>query len=126
MKFINKISAVCFLILMMSATFSITAFALTTEENETPVVPQYSYGDVNRDNIINISDSTEIQKSLVSLIKFDEEQTELADFDRSGYVDVKDVTSIQKSILWLFDPEPETTAPTSSDDVIVLPFVPAK
>ncbi len=59
----------------------------------------YAKGDVNRDEAVNISDVTAIQKYLVLLETFDREQIGLADFNKSGRVTIKDATDIQYSIL---------------------------
>ena len=58
----------------------------------------FSFGDVNRDNIVNINDVTMIQQRLVYLINFDVEQANLADFNRDGKLNIHDVTYIQYSI----------------------------
>ncbi|MGN1139354.1 MAG: starch-binding protein, partial [Ruminococcus sp.] len=59
----------------------------------------YAKGDVNRDEVVNISDVTAIQKYLVLLETFDREQISLADFNKSGRVTIKDATDIQYSLL---------------------------
>jgi len=66
----------------------------------------YRIGDVNRDGEITIVDATEIQKKLVRLVTFDEEQTMLADVDGNGRVSVKDVTYIQMYIAKIIEKLP--------------------
>lgn len=77
------------------ATSSETA---ATSTQPTSIQGKYSYGDVNRDTLINISDVTLIQKALVELIIFDDEQTLLGDYDKDGRLSIKDATKIQYTI----------------------------
>ncbi len=63
---------------------------------ETTVQKGLGVGDVNYDNSINIRDVTEIQRYIVDVKYFTEEQIKFADFDFSGYVDVNDITCMQK------------------------------
>ena len=64
-----------------------------------PVESKYEKGDVNRDEKVDISDVTAIQKYLVLLTTLDSEQISLADFNKSGRVTIKDATDIQYSLL---------------------------
>ncbi len=64
-----------------------------------PVESKYEKGDVNRDEKIDISDVTAIQKYLVLLTTLDSEQISLADFNKSGRVTIKDATDIQYSLV---------------------------
>ena len=70
----------------------------TVTETQTEPAPQFETGDVNRDGRVNIKDCTEIQKSIASLVEFDEEQKKLADYDGDTRVTSKDCTAIQKVI----------------------------
>ena len=65
-----------------------------------PTVPsKYEKGNVNRDNAVDITDVTFIQKYLVKLIPFDSEQKALADYNGDGKVTIKDATAIQYAIV---------------------------
>lgn len=59
-------------------------------------VPTPSLGDVNGDGKISIDDVTDIQKYLVTMVDFTNEQVSLADVDKDGKVSIDDVTLIQK------------------------------
>lgn len=59
----------------------------------------YKTGDVNRDGSLDIIDVTLIQKYLVNLISFDDEQLSLADVDNNGSVKIQDATRIQYILL---------------------------
>ena len=52
-------------------------------------------GDTNRDGNINVRDITAIQRYLVELEKFNEEQLALADTNGDGNVDIADATHLQ-------------------------------
>ena len=70
-----------------------------TQASETETFhSSYAFGDVNRDNSVNINDVTMIQQRLVFLINFDVEQANLADFNRDGKLNIHDATYIQYSI----------------------------
>ncbi len=56
-------------------------------------------GDVNFDGILNIKDATQIQKAIVKLVTFSEEQIKIADLNNDGTVSVADATLIQKKIV---------------------------
>ncbi|MCH5304236.1 MAG: starch-binding protein [Ruminococcus sp.] len=75
-----------------------TTAPTSTTQQTTTIQSQYSAGDVNRDNSVNISDVTLIQKYLVDLIAFDNEQKALADYDGDGRQSIKDATKIQYAI----------------------------
>lgn len=55
----------------------------------------YSIGDTNLDGNINVRDITAIQRYLVELEKFNEEQLALADTNGDGNVDIADATHLQ-------------------------------
>lgn len=59
----------------------------------------YNAGDTNLDGTVNISDVTTVQKYLVLLIQFNDDQVALADFNNSGSVNIKDATAIQYSLV---------------------------
>lgn len=67
-------------------------------ENNIPFEPvsDFMLGDVDMDGDITISDVTTIQKSLVDVLAFTEEQEYLADVDKNGTVSIDDATTIQK------------------------------
>ena len=56
-------------------------------------------GDVNHDNYIDVKDATSIQKFLVGLEIFTDEQIANADYNKDGFVSVLDATAIQKYIV---------------------------
>ena len=58
-------------------------------------------GDVNNDGFINVMDVTQIQKNIVLLISFTDEQKVAADFNKDGIINVLDVTTLQKYIVKL-------------------------
>lgn len=58
----------------------------------------YSLGDVNLDNNVNVKDATAIQKHIASLIVLEDIALDLADYDRDTKITVKDATAIQKFI----------------------------
>lgn len=56
------------------------------------------YGDVNKDNTVNINDATDIQKAGLGMLAFDEVTTALADVNGDGRISIFDVTYIQKYV----------------------------
>ena len=56
------------------------------------------YGDTDGDREITITDATNIQKSIVSLMDFSDEQTKYFDINNDGKKDIKDVSLIQKIV----------------------------
>ena len=52
-------------------------------------------GDVNGDNVVDITDATLIQQSAAETIKFSEAQKKAADVNHDGNVDVSDATMVQ-------------------------------
>ncbi len=56
-------------------------------------------GDVDRDGELTVKDATEIQKYIVEIAEFDDEQLKLADVDGDKDITVKDATYIQKIIV---------------------------
>lgn len=61
----------------------------------------YKIGDVNEDGNINIKDATEIQKWVVKIRKFTDEQKKLADVNGDGIINVVDATDLQMKIMRL-------------------------
>ena len=57
------------------------------------------YGDVNNDGIIDITDATMIQKYIVGIEKFTDDQFKRADVNFDGSIDVSDATLISKYIV---------------------------
>ncbi len=68
-----------------------------------PNVHTIIIGDVNNDGVVNITDATAIQKHLVNLIDFTNDQKTAADTDGDGAVNITDTTNIQKYIAQLID-----------------------
>lgn len=60
------------------------------------VAKSYGIGDTNLDGNVNVRDVTAIQRHLVELEKFNEEQLALADANGDGKVDINDATHLQK------------------------------
>lgn len=58
-------------------------------------------GDVNSDGIVSIADATELQKHLVNIIDFDDEQLDVADTNGDGKISIIDATEIQKYLVGL-------------------------
>ncbi len=67
-------------------------------EETTHVTDKYMYGDVNKDGVIDISDATLLQKSIVSLSTLDDLSKLLADVNGDGVLTVRDASMIQKYI----------------------------
>lgn len=67
-------------------------------EDVTQDVKIHLLGDVNMDGKINISDATEIQKGIASLVSLSDYQNKLADANGDGKTNVADATHIQKFI----------------------------
>ena len=65
-----------------------------TYETELPT-DTFQIGDTNLDGKINIRDVTSIQRHLVELEKFNEEQLAIADTNGDGNVDIADATHLQ-------------------------------
>lgn len=53
-------------------------------------------GDVNKDGFITEVDSFEVQRAIVNLVQFTEEEKERGDINRDGSLNVVDATGIQK------------------------------
>ena len=58
-----------------------------------------SLGDIDGDGKISVNDVTDIQKYIVQLKPFTDEQMKFADVDKNGKIDVNDVTLLQKVIV---------------------------
>lgn len=56
-------------------------------------------GDVNCDGEVNVIDATEIQKYIVRLVSFNDNQKSVADTNGDGIITVFDATQIQKYIV---------------------------
>ena len=63
-------------------------------------------GDANGDGMVDILDSTEIQKFAAEKIELTEEQFELADINDDGFVDVIDALLVQKYVVGKYDIPP--------------------
>lgn len=70
-----------------------------TTVQPTTVTHGLGVGDVNCDGSIDVMDATEIQKYIIELVSFTDEQREYADFDFSGDINIVDATSIQLYIV---------------------------
>ena len=58
-----------------------------------------SFCDIDGDGKISVNDVTDIQKYIVQLKPFTDEQIKFADVDKNGKIDVNDVTLLQKVIV---------------------------
>ena len=67
------------------------------------VIVDRRYGDINRDNKIDIMDGTEILRYCARLVEFDRIEYMLADFDNDEDITVLDTTNIQMYIAKLID-----------------------
>ena len=74
----------------INGSFTVVSDAIYDEE------PQYQIGDTNLDGIISISDVTAIQRYLVELETFTDEQIALADTNGDGEINIIDATHLQK------------------------------
>ena len=63
-------------------------------------------GDVNGDGMVDILDSTEIQKYAAESTEFTPEQFELGDINKDGYCDVIDALLVQKYVVGEYDIPP--------------------
>lgn len=97
----KKVSKALCLILTTAVVLSLGVFSSSA------ALSPMSYGDVNLDYEVDITDATFIQKYLVGAVEFDTElpklQKELADIDHDGRVTVKDATFIQKVLAGIID-----------------------
>ena len=66
------------------------------KDSTTQTVEPMLIGDVNRDNEININDTTVIMKYLVELESFDDNQKLVADTNGDGVITITDATQVQK------------------------------
>ena len=60
---------------------------------------QYDFGDVNRDNNLNVQDVIMLVQYILGLQEFDEEQQFLADFTQDGVINILDVVNMVEEIL---------------------------
>ena len=63
-------------------------------------------GDANGDGMVDILDSTEIQKFAAEMTELTDEQFELADINDDGFVDVIDALLVQKYVVGKYDIPP--------------------
>lgn len=70
------------------------------QEHDIPVVflDEYDMGDVNLDGTVNITDATDLQKYLATMIELNELQLSFADMNKDGTADISDATAIQRQI----------------------------
>ena len=61
--------------------------------------PTYDLGDVDLSGVIDIKDSTSIQKHLAEIEMFDDTQLSVADFNQDGGINIIDATAIQKYLV---------------------------
>ncbi|MCI6653504.1 MAG: dockerin type I domain-containing protein, partial [Ruminococcus sp.] len=68
---------------------------------EVNVIPILIIGDVNGDGQVNIRDASQIQKYILGVVEFDDEQLAVADTNGDGEINIRDATQIQKFLLGL-------------------------
>ncbi len=61
--------------------------------------PTYDLGDVDLSGVIDIKDSTSIQKHLAEIEMLDDTQLSVADFNQDGGINIIDATAIQKYLV---------------------------
>ncbi len=75
----------------------------------------FGAGAVGTDEKFSIEDATLIQKNVVGITTFDDEQIKLYDLDKDGVITVVDATTIQKIIVGLIKPTEEQ--PTTAESI---------
>ena len=92
--------------------------SVPTGESSGTDAGKYKLGDVDFSGEIDIRDVTAIQKYLVELANFNDEQIALADTDGDGHVSIKDATLIQMFITGIitdFGSTPNVAVPISNN-----------
>mgnify|MGYP000201813007 CR=1 FL=1 len=77
----------------------IAGFEKVSVNASTVFVGDVTLGDVNMDGDITVLDATEVQKYVVQLVAFTNDQFTAADVDHDGTITVKDATTIQKFVV---------------------------
>lgn len=70
------------------------------------LIDRFESGDVNGDGVIDILDSTEIQKFAAEKTEFTDEQFEMADINKDTFADVMDALLVQKYAIGKYDIPP--------------------
>ena len=78
-------------------TFDLTNYDYVSKQNAVYRIDLF--GDICNDGNISVTDATELQKSLASIINLTDRQNSLSDVNGDGQVNVKDVTAIQQIIV---------------------------
>ena len=78
-------------------TFDITNFDYVSKQNAAYRIDLF--GDICTDGNISVTDATELQKSLASIINLTDRQNSLSDVNGDGQVNIKDVTAIQQIVV---------------------------
>ena len=68
---------------------------------EVNVIPTLIIGDVNGDGQVNIRDASQIQRYILGVVEFDDEQLSVADTNGDGEINIRDATQIQKFLVGL-------------------------
>lgn len=79
----------------------IAGFEKVSVNASTVFVGDVTLGDVNMDGDITVFDATEVQKYVVQLVAFTNDQFTAADVDHDSTITVKDATTIQKFVVKL-------------------------
>lgn len=77
----------------------IAGFEKVSVNASTAFVGDVTLGDVNMDGDITVVDATEVQKYVVQLVAFTNDQFTAADVDHDSTITVKDATTIQKFVV---------------------------
>lgn len=77
----------------------IAGFEKVSVDASTVFVGDVTLGDVNMDGDITVVDATEVQKYVVQLVAFTNDQFTAADVDHDSTITVKDATTIQKFVV---------------------------
>lgn len=75
----------------------------------------FNAGAVGTDEKFSIVDATLIQKNIVGITTFDDEQIKLYDLDKDGVITIVDATIVQKIIVGLMTEEQPTTAEATTE-----------
>ena len=77
----------------------IAGFEKVSVNASTVFVGDVTLGDVDMDGDITVFDATEVQKYVVQLVAFTNDQFTAADVDHDSTITVKDATTIQKFVV---------------------------
>lgn len=82
----------------LTSDFSVNKYGFALTEISSAYKIIFEVGDANMDSSITVEDVTYIQKYLVDMVSFDEQQLIIADTDSDKTIDIRDATLIQKYV----------------------------